>query len=200
MRLLLFFVILFSSIGRNAAFAANDFKAIENDIKTIRDTIFAESAQKASRHFTFIYLQQDSQAVSEMAEALETAYPRISTGLKINISPITVFVYPSLKSFHSIIPMKEVPDWVAGKAWGNNEIHIVSLNNPGPVHNRKSISTIAVHEFAHCATAQISELTLDFPCWLTEGIALFFAGQFQNPKDFAYIREGNYPSLGLLSD
>lgn len=199
-RLFLCFLLLFP-MGKSVVFAADDMRSILNDLKTTRDAVFAESAREASGHFTFVYLQPDSQAVSEMADSLEAAYSRISTGLNTKrISPITVFVYPSLKSFHSILPMKDAPGWVAGKAWGKDEIHIVSLNNPGPSHNRESILTISVHEFAHCATANITELTPDFPCWLSEGIALYFAGQFQNPKDFVYIREGKYPSLALLSD
>jgi len=175
--------------------------SIERELQTRRESIFAGAITQWTPHFVLHYLADDSAAVDDLLNTLEQARPRVLASLDlVDIDAVDVYVYPSLAAFHSVLPMREVPDWVVGRAWGFGEPHMVSPLNPGPAHTRESLMVVAVHELAHCATANITPLTMDFPAWLSEGAAMYLAGQFQDPRGLGYLREGRFPSLEVLSD
>ena len=96
--------------------------------------------------------------------------------------------------------MSDIPDWVVGRAFGKDQLHIVSPAKPGPAHDTESLMTIAVHELIHCITGNLVELTMDYPCWLMEGVAIYYAKQFQHPGKLNYLKTGEFPSLTKLSN
>jgi len=58
---------------------------------------------------------------------------------------------------------------------------------------------IAVHEFTHCVTLNLEPRIANNPRWLWEGVALFEAGQFVNPRRLSYMVEGHPPTLAELN-
>lgn len=172
------------------------------DLRRLVEEIFSDAVEWETDAFVFHYMADDQDVVrKDLADRLEGALPRITADLgRIDSGKIHVYVYPTLEQFHRTILMPEVPEWVVGRALGRDQLHIVSPANPGPMHDTDSLLTIAVHELAHCITWSLVELTLDFPMWLYEGVALYYAGQYRNPKTLPYIKTRSYPSLETLSD
>jgi hypothetical protein len=60
-------------------------------------------------------------------------------------------------------------------------------------------STIAVHEFTHGVTLNIEPRVANNPRWLWEGVALYEAGQFVNPRRLSYIVNRHPPTLAELN-
>lgn len=153
-----------------------------------------------TEHFTIYYTGSDKSSIARIEEQLEENYERIVEELAPQSMPkLIIRIYPDLDSFHKRIDRPEAPDWLVGVAWKKDEIRMVTPNNPGPSHTYDSIMKVIVHEFAHCVTLNITNYPTQSMSWLYESIALYEAGQFYNPKDYAYMRNGNYPTLAELN-
>lgn len=159
-----------------------------------------------TQHFTFLYNSSfDSSSIVELSEALEDSYSRI--GRNYNTIPaenIEVNIYAQRWRY-----VKASRQWGAsGSIEGISKLHFLE-----DTWLETEFSKIAIHEFVHTV---ILKLLLDrepqplntkrfdakfqtFPIWLWEGLSVFEAGQFYDPKTLAYFSNGNYPEISELN-
>ncbi|MFW9879175.1 MAG: peptidase MA family metallohydrolase [Candidatus Thorarchaeota archaeon] len=162
---------------------------------------------KETEHFKLYCMRGDQQASDEVLQVLENNYPRIACDFEDEISErINIEIYPNIEIFHEKMGCVESGDWFIARANEkdlpdlNRGIYMVSLNNPGPVHDKESMLIASVHEMTHFFV--FKKATSDLPLWMHEGIACYEAGQF-NTKSLNHmlhvVSHNGIPSLELLS-
>jgi len=151
--------------------------------KLIGQNIDSLNLAKESQHFNFYSTRGDFKVLDSLAIALENNYSRITNHIGIQIDKKTnVKVYPNIKAFHVAINQPDAPDWVVGTCNGN-DLMMVSPLNPGTVHTYESLMQVVVHEFVHMVVYYaVGDKGMDaLPKWLSEGYALYEAGQINAP-------------------
>lgn len=154
-----------------------------------------------SEHFTFHYTATDKGSIFQLRDKLEENHDRIVEDLKpLEMPKVQMNIYPNLAEFHKGINRKEAGNYLAGVALEPDKMSIVSPNFPGPEHSYDSIMKVAVHEFTHVVTNNLTAY-LAFPSmsWLYESIACYEADQFQDPKEMGSLLSGKYPTLAQLN-
>lgn len=143
---------------------------------------------------------------------LENTYPRITCDFETELGErINIVVYPNIQTFHESTGSPSRGDWFVALANDQGArpllsrgIHMVSLNNPGTVHDKQSMLVAAIHELTHFFIFKKSNRDWrDLPQWIHEGLACYEAVQF-NTKSLNHMLEvaltKGIPSLELLSE
>lgn len=158
-------------------------------------------------HFTFQYSSNiDSLRIVGLSKALEGKYSNISRFLNtVPAKNIEVNIYAQRWRY-----IKATGNWSAsGSIEGISKLHFVENS-----WLESEIGKIAVHEFVH---AVVLKLLLDrapvplnvesfdkkfqiFPVWLWEGVSVYEAEQFYDPKTLAYFNNGKYPEISELNN
>jgi hypothetical protein len=131
-----------------------------------------------TEHFQIYYSVLEEATKSDIANALETAHPRIAAFFATEREAKSVIVvYPSVDDFQHAylghILTWFYGDWAAGAAY-ETMVLSTSPENPGSEHTYEDILQILVHEYVHSLIYQINP----FPnVWLDEGLATYLAGQ-----------------------
>ncbi|MEO6405402.1 MAG: hypothetical protein ABIY51_04440 [Ferruginibacter sp.] len=167
-----------------------------------------ESKKKMkTEHFMFHYSTSiDRKKINLLANALEENYARIGNDLKTTPSSnIEVNIYSQRWRY-----IKATKNWGAsGNIEGISKLHFVE-QAWGETDNNK----VSVHEFAHTVTLKllldnepqpVNSKTFDakfstFQRWLWEGISVYEARQFVDPKTLPYLSNGQYPSIAELNN
>lgn len=153
-----------------------------------------------SEHFTLYYTKADQNSVHKIRDKLEENYDRIVEDLKPPELPrVQMNIYPNLEEFHKGINRKEAGNYLAGVALGPDKMSMVSPNFPGPEHSYDSIMQVAVHEFTHVVTNNLTAYPAPSMSWMYESIACYEADQFQDPKRIGSLLSGKYPTLAQLN-
>ncbi len=154
--------------------------------------------KKSTEHFIFLYSKIDTASIDIISKGLENNYEKILADFKIENLPITnVRIYPDLKSFHSGINFPDAPDQVMATAFGKNDFRMVSPNYEGI--DTAMLMKHAVHEFTHCVHLNIVYAPNN-PRWLWEGVAMYEADWFLDPKEIDIIRAKQFPKLSSLNN
>ncbi len=160
-----------------------------------------------TKHFTFLYsISIDKSIIMELSDALESNYHRIGNNLKTAPSDhIETNIYSQRWRY-----IKATKNWRgSGNIEGISKMHFVE-QAWGETDSKK----VAIHEFAHTVTLK---LLLDhelkpfnpnefdkkfsvFPTWLWEGISVYEAQQFVDPKTLPYFNNGQFPSISELNN
>lgn len=186
---------------------SSDKTAFQKDKKDLVENT-SESNQEAHRtfikeekeHFVYYFTQQDESSIEDIDKILESNYKKIVNDLKPgNLPKIRIRIYPGLEEFHKAMGWTNSPDWAVGTGYGSNELRMVSPNNPGPSHNYDSILKVAVHEFTHVVTINITSFN-STNAWLWESIALYEANQFSDLNRVKSLKSGDYPKFTKISD
>lgn len=160
-----------------------------------------------TRHFTFLFSSSiDTTKITELSDALESNYQRIGNDLKTTPSDnIEINIYA-----HRWRYIKATKNWGgSGNIEGISKIHFVE-QAWGETDSKK----VAVHEFAHTVTLKLlldketqplnskdfDKKFATFPTWLWEGISVYEAQQFVDPKTLPYLSNGQYPGITELND
>ena len=163
--------------------------------------------QTQTQHFTFIYSAGiDANKLSDLAKAMEDNYSRVSQDLKtVPANNIEVNIYAERWRY-----IQATHNWTAsGSIEGTSKLHFVE-QAWGESDNKK----VAVHEFTH---AVLLKLLIDrepkplddkkfiqkfseMPVWLWEGVSVYEAGQFNDPRTMSFFSNGSYPSLSELNN
>ncbi|MFS4449667.1 hypothetical protein ACKWCA_23560 [Maribacter sp. 2307UL18-2] len=158
-------------------------------------------------HFTFLFSSSiDASSIFELSKALEHSYSRVSADLNtIPAENIEVNVYAQRWRY-----VKATGHFKAsGNVEGVSKLHFVE-----DTWLDTEISKTAIHEFVH---AVVLKLLIDqepkplnvkkfddkfatFPIWLWEGLSVYEAGQFYEPKTLAYLNSGKYPEVSELNN
>lgn len=169
---------------------------------------FPEKRKKfKTQHFTFLFSSSiDSLSIVELSKELEGSYLKI--GNNLNTTPpenIQVNIYAQRWRY-----IKATGNWSAsGNIEGVSTLHFVE-------HTwlDSEISKIAIHEFVHAVvlkllierepkpfnTEAFDEKFSHLPIWLWEGLSVYHAEQFYDPKTLAYFDKGNYPQIEELNN
>ena len=138
---------------------------------------------KESDHFSLYCLENDQNASDEILNVLESNYPRIAADFQDDLEgQVSIEIYPSIQEFHERMGRPTSGDWFVSLANGKDVPHLkagmymVSLNNPGSVHNQNSMYLAAIHELTHFFIFKKAQS--DLPPWMHEGIANYEAGKF----------------------
>lgn len=142
----------------------------------------------------------------KVLDALETNYARIVADLKTAAAqPFNVYYYGSRWGYANA-----TGNWGAsGSIEGMSKLHLMPTSRSGG-----KAEEVAVHEFTHAVvlkmlveqeprplnTANFDRKFATFPVWLWEGIAVYEAREFHNPKRLGYITATEYPSLDELNN
>jgi len=162
--------------------------------------------QFKSSHFVFIYNSHiDKKQALSVDSALEANYLRISRDLQTEpADPIEVSIYSNRWTYATTHG-----HWTSGgNIEGTGKLHFLRSG-----WDEKNIYKIAVHEFSH---AVMLKLLIDrepkplpanfdakfskFPTWLYEAIAVYEAGQFEDPKTLPFLADNKYPPLAEFND
>jgi hypothetical protein len=154
--------------------------------------------KESTEHFTFLYSKKDLVSVVTIANKLETNYDKITNDLKVGKLPITIVrIYPDLKSFHEGINFPNAPDNVLATAFGKSDFRMTSpsSNDIDSLMFMKGVT----HEFTHCVHLNI-DYSPNNPRWLWEGVAMFEADWFLDPKETEIIKNKKFPHLASLNN
>lgn len=58
---------------------------------------------------------------------------------------------------------------------------------------------IAEHEFAHCVSMFVNSNIANNPRWLWEAVAIYESGEFYEPNELAYLKNGTFPTIHELN-
>jgi hypothetical protein len=159
-----------------------------------------------TEHFHFLFSSNiNSATITELANALESNYSRIGNDLETK-PPDGIEVDVYAERWHYI---KATGNWSAsGSIEGISKLHFVKQ-----AWSESNNKKVAVHEFAHAVTLK---LLLDnegqpvdskkfdqkfsaFPTWLWEGVSVYEAQQFVDPRTLPYLNNGQYPNIAELN-
>ncbi|MBI5345740.1 MAG: hypothetical protein HZB76_01165 [Chlamydiae bacterium] len=108
------------------------------------------SLYKETEHFQVFCEPQDQEASDVLLTNAEANFEKFSNDFQVFYTDkFKIMVYPNIQSFHEEIGMPDAPDWEV-ESDGDQTIKIVSPNEPGRVHNFKSI--------IRCGMAGLAEL------------------------------------------
>jgi hypothetical protein len=135
--------------------------------------------------------------VTVVADALEAAWPRITSDLHVTGLPATtVWVWADSASFYADMQAKVGRVFQGSSGWVP-DAHTVSMLVQ-PSLSPELASRTAVHEFAHVVSIGVNPTIGNRPRWLWETVALYESGGFVDPTTLDYMRSGNYPPLAEL--
>lgn len=158
-------------------------------------------------HFTFLFSSSiDSSSIVGLSKILEGSYSKI--GRYLNTIPadnIEVNIYDQRLKY-----IKATGNWSAsGNIEGISKLYFVENS-----WLESEIGKIAVHEFVHSVVLKLlidkeqkplnakkfDERFSTFPIWLWEGLSVYEAEQFYEPKTLAYLKNGKYPQISELNN
>ena len=158
-------------------------------------------------HFTLLFNQDiDTAKIANLAQALEESYPRISNDLKTTpAANIETNIYSQRWRY-----IKVTKNWGgSGNIEGISKLHFMDK-----AWGEEESKKVAIHEFAHTVTLKLL-LDLEpqppnprdfdkkfstFPIWLWEGISVYEAQQFVDPKTLPFLNNGQHPDITELNN
>ncbi len=147
-------------------------------------------------HFRILADRAGTSLLQSIADALETAYPRITSDLRVSgLTTTSVYVWQDSASFYDHMRRTAGIVWQGSGGWVPGP-HTVSILASGATESRAASG--AVHEFAHVVSIAVNSSIGNNPRWLWETIALYENGDLVDPATLDYMRAGNYPSLADL--
>jgi hypothetical protein len=177
---------------------AFELKKISDSADNFNNNDSLLTLKKTTEHFIFLYNPIDSVSVVHMVEKLEGNYKKIIHDFKVaKIPTTTVRIYPDLISFHQGINFPNAPENVLATAFGKSDFRMVSPNSKGL--DSLMLMNGVTHEFTHCVHLNV-DYSPNNPRWLWEGVAMFEADWFFDPKEIDIIKNKNFPSLTALNN
>ncbi len=153
------------------------------------------SVKLTTAHFQILADRTDASLLRYVADALEAAYPRITSDLEaagpaqthVRVWADRTGLYAELQAIQGNVAegvrgFTQIPDTFSVRA------------DTGTA----AVAECAVHEFTHLVSRSLNP-DWDAGRWLRETVSLYEAGQFRNPTSFDYMRAGNYPTISFLS-
>lgn len=153
--------------------------------------------QQESEHFIFYSEEKDKSALADLSQVLESNYQRVVSNLGITINhKIKVEIYPDVDSLHIADGRPDAADWSVGSGVNKELIRMVSPLYPKLVHDYDSMMEILVHEFVHVLQHNLTANLYATPKWLSEGLAIYEAGQFNKNQLLSF----DIPTLKFLAN
>lgn len=154
------------------------------------------------KQITYYFGEFDPLNIREIAVKINKEFLRIAVDMNFDSnSNFEVYFFDSLAEVHDAINWPCAPKWVVG---GIKEENTVLMLSPLSLEWNKQFSDrlkyqVLVHELVHCMTLSINPTLINNPRWLWEGIALYEARQFIDPKYMSGLRLGSLPTFSELN-
>lgn len=147
-------------------------------------------------NFVLLFMPQNSEAVSELAEKLEQDRAKITADL--GAAPMVktmVYLYPDIETFHKTINPNA--GTTVGSTWGYNNIFSVIPENCGPEYTEGRIRA-DIKIMSNMAALYALSDSKDIPFYIREGVSIYEAGaKFNDLK--GYVKKaadsGKLPTL-----
>lgn len=152
-------------------------------------------------NFVLLFMPQNSEAVSELAEKLEQDRARITADLGAAPEVKTmVYLYPDIETFHKTINPNA--GTTVGSTWGYNNIFSVIPENCGPEYTEGRIRADIKYYSNMAALYPLSD-GKDVPSYILWGVAGYEAGvEFNDLK--GYVKKaadsGKLPTLAEVEE
>jgi hypothetical protein len=153
-----------------------------------------------SARFAFRHSAMDSATIVQTAAALEAEADRILEDIGVTTMPrVSVTLYPSVDALRQGVGTTAgpIPSFATGLVTGPTAIHLVSPNLATTWSYTDAVTSL-VHEFAHCVSLVANPSFANNPRWLWESVALFEAGQYNDPRTLPYFT-GTAPTFAQLN-
>ncbi len=148
-------------------------------------------------HFRILADRASAPTVAAVGDALELAWPRITSDLQVTGLPVTsVWLWEDPTSFYADMQAKAGQVFQGAGGWVPDAHTVSVLARPGT--NANLVARAAVHEFTHVVSIGLNATIANRPRWLWETVALYEAREFVDPTTLDYMRNGQYPSLAEL--
>ena len=196
---------LATAIGKNGASMQNQsfnefwFKTLDNLYRQRFGLGSGESLE--TDHFVFLFMEQDSEAVSKLAEKLEQDRAKITADLGAAPEVKTmIYLYPDIEMFHKTI--YPYAGTAYGTTFGYNNIFSVIPDNPGPELTEGRVRADITYYSNMAALFPLSD-GKDVPSYILWGVAGYEAGvKFDDLK--GYVKKaadsGKLPTLADLEE
>jgi hypothetical protein len=143
-------------------------------------------------HFRLLADRSDTMMLRAVADALESAYPRITTDLQAGDVPmVSAWIWVDATSFYDAMRGN------IGQTYPGSSGYVFGARNIGVLADAAAARR-ATHEFVHVASLAVNPTIGNNPRWLWEAVALYENGNFVNPASLDYMRAGRYPTLAAL--
>ncbi|MCK5146999.1 hypothetical protein KAR48_09605 [bacterium] len=150
--------------------------------------------QFESTNFQCFCLDEDTLSMHRAFNELEANYARILVSLEVeNLPQIKVKAWSNQATFYEEMAVAFnglVYQGATGYLNGMHEIRLLY-----PYVNEMTF----VHEFVHVVSLAVNPTISNNPRWLWEAVAIYGSGDFTNPANLSYIRNGAYPTLNELN-
>jgi len=160
-----------------------------------------------TKHFTFLFSSSiDTTKITGLSDALESNYLRIGNDLKTTPTDhIETNIYAQRWRY-----IKATKNWGgSGNIEGISKLQFVEQ-----AWGESDSKKVAIHEFAHTITLKLlldhepqplntkkfDQKFSTFPIWLWEGISVYEAQQFVDPKTLPYLNNGQHPTITELNN
>ena len=147
-----------------------------------------------SGNFSFVLNNGLTQSILAPIESkLEANYSRVLNDLGIaSMSLITIKIYNDETDF-----LNEMQNDLGVKYPGASGY--ISKLTEIKMMFRPNSPQIALHEFCHVVSLAVNNRFGNNPRWFWETVAIYEAGEFNNPTSISYLVNGNYPTLEELN-
>lgn len=155
------------------------------------------AARMTTAHFRILADRTGTETVAAVSDALELAWPRITSDLRVTGLPATsVWIWADASSFYADMQAKAGRVFQGATGWVPDAHSVSVLGRPGISAN--VVARAAVHEFAHVVSIGVNPTIGNRPRWLWETVALYESQEFVDPRTVDYMRSGQYPPLAEL--
>jgi len=159
---------------------------------------------------SFQFILHDGLVLGDVAaikDKLESNAGRILTNLNItDAGTIKVHIWNKKESFYQDQEKRlgvRYP-YSMGYVIGFSDIAVLMITDPKEMIMMDEIfysfipEEVAEHEFAHCISLHIQINFANNPRWFWEVVAIHESGEFYDPRNIDYLREGNFPTIEEL--
>lgn len=143
-------------------------------------------------HFRFLADRADAATIQDIADALESSYPRVTADLGVDRLPVvSVYIWTDSSSFDSAMRAN------IGQSYPGSTGYVFPAGNIA-VRVAGSVARNASHEFVHVVSLEVNPSIANDPRWLWETVATYENREFVDPATLDYMRAGRYPTLSAL--
>lgn len=148
-----------------------------------------------TEHFTFFYSEVNGAYTKQLSEQIEEVYTKLGEEFAISLSTeiYEFYVCDCVADYIFFTGKKteEYQDWMVG--WADNRQKRLCLLVTD--NQDVNLAKIMVHEITHIVFDHLLDAPDDVECWISEGIAVYVAGQ----TDMQFVSEEEYPSIREIS-
>jgi hypothetical protein len=147
-----------------------------------------------AEHVAFVLYDRLTESITApITEKINQNYEKILGDMQLNsVSKITVEIWNDETHFQNDMKKDLGVNYpgATGYVYSPTTVRILY---------RGSAAQTALHEFCHAVSLHVNGNFGNNPRWFWEAVAIYEAGEFNNPKNISYLVEGNFPSIAELT-